>query len=176
MFYIDKSKPKFKIEAGIWINFKTNLYEGSDGNKQYFHTGNYVIPIPSTKASKILSKSKLKKAISCFNKDYKKRLNPPEKKFEIKFPKIRVGYIYIYKMNGFYKIGKTKTPLERKEKYITENPLPIDVILEVNVSNYDKIEKEIQEKFSHKKHNREWFELNENDIIEIKKILESNKV
>ena len=85
------------------------------------------------------------------------------------------GYIYVIKSNKRYKIGRTLNLEQRIEKYITENPDKIEVILCEKVKDYVGVEKELHLIFEYKNHNREWFNLNNEDIKSIKNYLGGNK-
>ena len=86
------------------------------------------------------------------------------------------GYIYVIKSNKHYKIGRTLSPKQRIKKYITENPNKIEVILCKKVKDYVGAEKELHSIFEYKNHNREWFNLNDEEISLIKSYLEEGKV
>jgi len=80
------------------------------------------------------------------------------------------GYIYIYKQEDFYKIGKSKRLDCRNIKYITENPKQIELVFKAFVNDYDGAEIELHKLFKDSHHNREWFCLNKNNIKFIKDI------
>ena len=86
------------------------------------------------------------------------------------------GYIYVIKSNKHYKIERTLNPEQRIEKYITENPNKIEVILCEKVKDYVGVEKKLHSIFEYKNHNREWFNLNDEEISLIKSYLGGNKV
>jgi hypothetical protein len=85
-------------------------------------------------------------------------INISEKKKKIK------GYIYIYKQDKYYKIGRSKRLDCRKTKYITENPRKIELIRVYESEDCESDESILHNKFLSKKHNREWFLLLFDDI------------
>ena len=98
----------------------------------------------------------------------KERTNIPHKQKQ-------TGYIYVYKQDSFYKIGRSKKEDCRRYKYITENPNTVELILKFRVDDYIKVESDIHKLFNKKKHNREWFTLLEEDILKIKEIYGTTK-
>lgn len=84
--------------------------------------------------------------------------------------KIYSWYIYLIKVNWKYKIWKTTNLKNRIKKYITENPDEIEVIHYFHCKNYNEKERELHKKFKSKNINREWFNLNDNDINFIKNL------
>lgn len=81
------------------------------------------------------------------------------------------GYIYCIRSGGLFKIGRTESPRTRLAKYRTENPLAFDVVLLAYVSDYRTVEGELTRRFSHKRDHGEWFQLEEEDVISIRKFL-----
>lgn len=79
-------------------------------------------------------------------------------------------YIYIIKSWNYYKIWKTKDIRKRSKKYITENPWKIEMIHSYEVDDYTIEENRLHKKFKEKNHNREWFLLDENDILYLKNL------
>lgn len=86
------------------------------------------------------------------------------------------GYIYIYKQNDNYKIGKSKKIDCRIRKYITENPYEIELFLKAYVCDYGKAEKELHNIFKESRINedREWFIFDQKDLLYIKNLEHSN--
>ena len=93
----------------------------------------------------------------------------------LEFLKNKEGWIYLIKSNDWYKVGRTAVPEERFLKYRTENPF-VEILFNVKVKNYIRIEEIILEKYAHKKEKGEWFTFNEKDIEDIKRLVESNKI
>lgn len=86
-----------------------------------------------------------------------KNLNPP-------IP----GWIYVWKQDNYYKIGKSIHKDCRQRKYITENPRPLKLVCKKLVKNYNASEKALHLMFSSKRHHGEWFNLEPDDILTIK--------
>jgi hypothetical protein len=81
------------------------------------------------------------------------------------------GYIYVLKSLCLYKIGKAKDFQKRLITYKTHNPHGIEVIIAVRVRHYDRIERNIHKRYKDKRFIGEWFNLSENDVLEIKSFL-----
>lgn len=81
------------------------------------------------------------------------------------------GYIYVIKVLGYYKIGKTQNPNNRFGEYTKLMQEP-EVIILKKVSNYHNVEIELHKMFKHKHTRGEWYLLNNNDISIIKWYLE----
>lgn len=84
----------------------------------------------------------------------------------------RIGYVYVIRVNGYCKIGKTKNYEKGFGEYtkLMEEP---EIIAAKKVEFFDEVEKMLQEKYKRKRTNGEWFILSDCDISEIKNILES---
>ena len=80
------------------------------------------------------------------------------------------GFIYLIKVWEFYKIWKTINIKSRFKKYQTENPNKAELIHYFHTNDYTKKEKELHLKFKEKNHNREWFKLNNEDILFFKNL------
>lgn len=116
---------------------------------------------------------KLKKIILNDIKDHLKE-HKKRKEIEIykKENKKEIGYIYIIKSNGLYKIGRSKNIKNRIKLYKTENPFGIDVIFQKKVDDYINKEIKLLNMFNDKlKLGKEWFYLSDKDINLIKKII-----
>ena len=101
----------------------------------------------------------------------KESINFRENSVKNTIPIKQKGYIYLLKSKNFYKIGKTKYLKDRMKAYKTENPFEIEIIIQKEVEDYVKIEKELLKKFEDKQIKGEWFKLNKDDVEEIKKYL-----
>lgn len=86
------------------------------------------------------------------------------------YQKVTSGYVYVVKVDGRYKIGKTKNPTNRFGEYTRLYEEPIVVVCEV-VFDYSEVEKELHKKYADKRLRGEWFNLNETDIELIKNYL-----
>ena len=83
----------------------------------------------------------------------------------------QTGYIYLIKQDNYYKIGRAKEIKIRIKRYITENPNPLKIILQIKVNDYVKTETELLQQYKKKQFRGEWFLLNSNDVKEIKNYL-----
>lgn len=111
-------------------------------------------------------KNVTKQDISEYNKELAKDfvLDMSKSRDKKKTLKKERGFVYIYKQDIYYKIGKSKSEIERKKRYITENPNEIDVILVIKTEDYTYLEKILHKRFSKKRYRGEWFILTDNDI------------
>ena len=81
------------------------------------------------------------------------------------------GYIYLIRNSHFeYKIGMTKQNVNRRLKQLqTGNSEDLELVKYLMVENYKKVEKSLHNHFSHKRINREWFNLSKNDVSDFEK-------
>lgn len=78
------------------------------------------------------------------------------------------GFVYFLKAdNGLIKIGKTRNLNKRLDHFTTKLPYKLELIHAIETDDYTSLEQQFHNLYS-KKAEREWFELNENDISEIK--------
>lgn len=77
-------------------------------------------------------------------------------------------YVYLIKSSIYYKIGFSKNPNSRLKTIKTHNPFEVVLLATLKTDNYLQIEKELHGYFSNKNSKREWFELNEDDLIHLK--------
>lgn len=80
------------------------------------------------------------------------------------------GYIYVLRSPYGYKIGKTKNPTKRLNHFGVKLPFETEVIILKETKNYHLTERELHEKFMHKRIRGEWFQLNERDLKYIRSI------
>ena len=83
------------------------------------------------------------------------------------------GIIYVMKNCGYYKIGKAKIGSSRFGEY-TKLPEEPEYIIKRIVSNYGKVEIALHERYKKKRLRDggcEWFNLSEQDLMEIKKFV-----
>jgi len=84
-------------------------------------------------------------------------------------------YIYIIKVNKYYKIGRTSNIKGRIGVHKTSNPYKVKTIFKGQVKNAIVMEARLHRMFKDKNVNREWFELNENDIKEALKLIKKEE-
>lgn len=80
------------------------------------------------------------------------------------------GYVYFLSGNGFYKIGKTIILKKRITWYTINLPFKCSLEHAISSNDYAKCESHFHQKFKDKNVNGEWFVLNTNDLLAIKKI------
>jgi hypothetical protein len=86
----------------------------------------------------------------------------PEKPVPSKHNKL--GYVYVIRSQGRYKIGRSKRQGNRIAHHQTSSPFPIDVVAEVMVSDDVVVERELHDMFDSGRVNGEWFELGPNEL------------
>lgn len=79
-----------------------------------------------------------------------------------------VGYIYIYKCSGNYKIWLASCRKSRIKQHLVSSPEMIDLVVLLEVFNMNFIEKLLHATFQDKRLYWEWFSLNDLDINIIK--------
>jgi len=77
-------------------------------------------------------------------------------------------YIYLIKCSIYYKIGFSKNPNNRLKTVKTHNPLDVKLFATLKTDNHLKMEKELHNLFANKNSRREWFELHEEDLLQLK--------
>ena len=91
--------------------------------------------------------------------------------FEIEFAKIKArysksnGYVYIIEgANGWFKIGRTKNPVNRINKLGVVLPFPIEINHLIKTDDMYRLEKRLHEIFSEVRGKGEWFRLSSEDV------------
>lgn len=86
------------------------------------------------------------------------------------------GCLYLLKSNGIYKIGISKNPEKRIDKYKTENPFPVDTIYKSEMKKgYMQIESDIKKKYNHKVvAGKEWLKITKHEVDDIISIIKSS--
>lgn len=83
-----------------------------------------------------------------------------------------VGYIYVFRSENLYKIGRAKDPESRLKYYRTANSTKPEFEICIRVHDYINTEIELHRHFSSKNTEREWFRLSKKDLQYIKNFLE----
>lgn len=78
------------------------------------------------------------------------------------------GYVYIAKMGGLYKIGRTKNVQQRMRAFL-QLPERLRMVYYFFSDNMVYDEAVLHEAFTHKRKNGEWFALDDQDIMLIKR-------
>lgn len=82
------------------------------------------------------------------------------------------NYVYIVKCNNFYKIGNTFNLESRLNSLQCGNPYPLIIVFSVKHPQAKELEIILHKHFDKKRYFREWFELTDDDLIEIRKMVE----
>lgn len=77
-------------------------------------------------------------------------------------------YVYLIKSSIYFKIGFSKNPDSRLNTIKTHNPFEVILFAKLKTDNYLELEKELHSLFANKNSRREWFELNEDDLLILK--------
>ena len=119
------------------------------------------------------------KVIDLFNEsvreDWERQSRESERKGSIKKkPEPISGFVYLFKSDGYYKIGKAKNLKDRLVRYESENPHQIEVVHKKLVNDYTKSEKKLLKKFADFNVRGEWFKFTKEQVAEV--ISEINKM
>lgn len=106
------------------------------------------------------------KSIKQYQESQLAKLKEDSKKVKSKISR----WVYVYKSQDLYKIGRSKSEDCRIKKYITENPHELVLIHKAYVEDYIDAEKDLHDTFADRRHSREWFKLDELDIKTIKRM------
>ncbi len=89
---------------------------------------------------------------------------------------MEIGYIYVMKMDNYYKIGKTKNK-KRLGEY-TKLPTQPEYPILIKVSDFHDLERKLHTNYIDKRtrNNCEWYILTENDIEEIRMFLKKYEI
>jgi hypothetical protein len=80
--------------------------------------------------------------------------------------------VYIIKCNEYYKIGHSVNFAQRLDNFKNANPYPIEVVMFLITDYYREMEGQIHQLLDEKRVYREWFLLDDKDILYIVKFLE----
>lgn len=82
--------------------------------------------------------------------------------------KLNTGYVYLaYAETGQYKIGRSKSPIERIKVFKTKMPIDVTLIHTIPADNPAEAEKELHERYAGKRLGGEWFDLSGSDVSDI---------
>lgn len=75
------------------------------------------------------------------------------------------GYVYVLLSDkGFYKIGKTTDPANRKKTFDVRLPMHVDYLVVIKSNDMSGLEKHLHQQFSHKHQAGEWYRLVQSDL------------
>ncbi len=81
------------------------------------------------------------------------------------------GFVYLFYCNGKYKIGRSKNPTERMKRMASAiMPFTIERIHSIGCKDAVFAEKQLHKKYAAKREKGEWFNLNDQDVEEIKQV------
>lgn len=97
--------------------------------------------------------------------------NTPKKEEKISDSEAKVGYVYLMRhgKRNEYKIGRTYNPIRREGEIKLELPEKIEPIHTIKTDDPSGIENYWHRRFSAKRKQGEWFELNSQDVNSFKK-------
>lgn len=84
------------------------------------------------------------------------------------------NYIYLIKCDEFYKIGIAWDIDSRLNSLQCGNPYELELMVAKRVKNAKTLELKLHELVKDKRVFREWFKLDDNDILKIKEIMEKS--
>ena len=74
------------------------------------------------------------------------------------------GYVYLMKSGKYFKIGRSNSPGRREYELAIQLPEPVTTVHTIETDDPSGIERYWHERFSERRKNGEWFELNKNDV------------
>jgi hypothetical protein len=83
-------------------------------------------------------------------------------------PQSKEGFVYILKCGPYYKIGLSQVVDKRVEQLSTIPPFDVELIYTIETDDMYGLESSLHNKFSEKRKNGEWFELEGADLEYIK--------
>jgi hypothetical protein len=84
----------------------------------------------------------------------------------------RFGYVYLLNsLIGYYKIGRSAVPVERVRKLDVVLPFELKVEALIETADMHRLEKELQTRFSEYRIRGEWFALDEQHVLFIKRMV-----
>lgn len=86
------------------------------------------------------------------------------------------GHIYVIKSPHGYKIGKSKRLHDRTRLFGVKLPFPIEVLMTGWFEDYSAAELRLHRRFSHKRLEGEWFDLNASDLAALQVELGSKRL
>ncbi|MCC2250067.1 GIY-YIG nuclease family protein [Virgibacillus sp. AGTR] len=88
------------------------------------------------------------------------------------------GFIYLVKDNAsnLVKIGITTNHVNRLKSLNTMVPLGVTTIAVIPSKRYESLEKEVHERYKHKRRNGEWFDFNDDDVKSCLDFIKNNDV
>lgn len=100
-----------------------------------------------------------------------------EKKFNANFIsgriKPRFGYVYFLESKFGYKVGCTKKLTRRIREFDSKLPFPVVIHSYVKCQSYAELEGQLHKYLYHKRLQGEWFDLSEQDFLDVDKILKN---
>jgi len=80
------------------------------------------------------------------------------------------GFVYVFQGNGYYKIGYSQRPPQRRLQISPKLPFELRVVCVVESLRAQHLESQLHVKFKDKRLRGEWFNLDEDDVAYIKSL------
>jgi Meiotically Up-regulated Gene 113 (MUG113) protein len=85
----------------------------------------------------------------------------------------RRGYVYLVRAHsGEYKIGRSKDVSARLRNLATSTPFEFELIHKISADDCGLAERTLHARFSEKKIRREWFQLDQRDVVDFSQLAE----
>lgn len=81
------------------------------------------------------------------------------------------GFVYVLISSGYFKIGRSKSPQRRLSDLQMATPHKIDLYMHVHTERPDYVEKELHLRFHNKRKRGEWYELSNEDLYELERLM-----
>ncbi len=88
---------------------------------------------------------------------------------ELNDENLSIGSVYLFKSGRYYKIGKTTDTVRRGNELRIQLPEKLDLIHSITTDDPSGVEAYWHKRYSSKRMNGEWFNLNSNDIKSFKR-------
>lgn len=82
------------------------------------------------------------------------------------------GYVYLFKLNEYYKIGISVNPTRRLTSINSETPYTAILIHQIHTDHMRRLEDELHQRFGVRRFKNEWFLLTDEDVQFILNIVE----
>lgn len=97
--------------------------------------------------------------------------DPPRAARDVPKRKPAPGYIYVIRRkDGEYKIGKSKSAVDRIESLSVKLPFAVEPVCVIASDDMNGLEKQLHERFQDKRVNGEWFALTNEDVEYLKSL------
>jgi hypothetical protein len=80
------------------------------------------------------------------------------------------GFVYLIQCGPYYKIGVSTDVGQRVKQLSTLPPFDLDLVCTIETGDMESLERELHERFADKRKRGEWFELDPEDVDQIREM------